>query len=228
MANIFNLTTLSKNEEDYLKALFHITIELEFNLAGTNQLAEHLNVSPASVNSIVKKLKTKSLVNSERYGKIKLSSQGKKLATQLIRKHRLWETFLYEHLNFTWDEVHEVAEQLEHIKSPKLILQLDKFLGKPKLDPHGDVIPDENGKIAKTAKLSLSEILKGQKCQVMSVRDASVAFLQMVSEMGIGLNTQIRVSKLNEFDETMVLIINDKEVLASKKFAENVFVKVID
>ncbi len=147
---------LSKYEEDYLKALFHLTVE-RGTTAGTNELADYLGVSPASVNGMLKKLKAKTLVKHEKYAKPSLTKQGKRVAIELIRKHRLWETFLYEKMNFTWDEVHEVAEQLEHIRSDKLIEELDKFLGFPRLDPHGDAIPDAKGKYEPVRKITLAE-----------------------------------------------------------------------
>ena len=139
---------LSFTEENYLKALWHLTMDnTHKEEAGTNELAAHLNVKPATANDMLKKLKEKKLVDYKKYGKSSLTNIGKKLAIEVVRKHRLWETFLYEKLEFTWDEVHEVAEQLEHIKSQKLVDKLDKFLNYPKLDPHGDVIPNEKGEM---------------------------------------------------------------------------------
>ena len=216
---------LSKNEEDYLKALFQITVESNMGVAGTNQLALNLCVSPASVNGMIKKLRSKKLVKSERYGKLEMTSQGKTIAIQLVRKHRLWETFLYQHLDFSWDEVHEVAEQLEHIKSDKLIKQLNSFLGNPDSDPHGDPIPDEIGNFSKKSKKNLAQIEEGKSCTVVSVKDASVAFLQMVSKLGIGLQTEIMVKNHHEFDASRTLLIGEQEHQVSLKFAENVFVK---
>ncbi|MAZ36349.1 MAG: iron-dependent repressor [Crocinitomicaceae bacterium] len=219
---------LSKNEEDYLKALFQLTIENNLGVAGTNQLAMNLGVSPASVNGMIKKLRAKKLVKSELYGKLEMTAKGKGIAIQLIRKHRLWETFLYEYLNFSWDEVHEVAEQLEHIKSDKLIKQLNGFLGNPDFDPHGDPIPDESGKFSKKTKINLAQIEEGKSCMVVSVKDASVAFLQMVSKLGIGLQTEIKVKNFHQFDASRTLVIGKKEHQVSLKFAENVFVKELD
>jgi DtxR family transcriptional regulator, Mn-dependent transcriptional regulator len=134
-------------EENYIKALFHISYDNDkFRVVGTNELAHHLGVKPATANNMLKKLKEKKYLSYEKYGKISLTSTGKKSALLLVRKHRLWETFLYEKLDFTWDEVHEVAEELEHINSEKLIEKLDKLLNFPKFDPHGDPIPNgENG-----------------------------------------------------------------------------------
>ena len=125
---------LSQTEENYLKALFKLTYENNNNEAGTNELALTLEVKPATVNDMLKKLKDKEFVNYKKYGKITLSGKGKKIALEIIRKHRLWETFLYKKLEFTWDEVHEVAEQLEHIQSAKLVDKLDEFLDFPEFD----------------------------------------------------------------------------------------------
>ncbi|MBP6455146.1 MAG: metal-dependent transcriptional regulator [Chitinophagaceae bacterium] len=137
---------LSKNEEDYLKALFYLLEKNEGDKIGNNQLAAYLNVSPASANNMLKKLKLKNLVQYEKYGKIEVTALGLRKAVFLVRKHRLWETFLHLTLNFNDEEVHEVAEQLEHIKSEKLIIELEKFLKFPSKDPHGETIPDISGK----------------------------------------------------------------------------------
>ncbi len=136
---------LTFTEENYLKALFKIGYDKVLSEVGTNELATHLTVKPATANNMLKKLKEKTLVDYEKYGKIMLTPKGKKRAISIVRNHRLWETFLYEKLSFSWDEVHEVAEQLEHIKSAKLIDRLDEFLDFPALDPHGDPIPNKNG-----------------------------------------------------------------------------------
>lgn len=140
------MQALSYTEENYLKGLFKLTIELgDKEEAGTNEIAAHLGVKPASVNDMLKKLKDKKLIQYERYGKSSLTKEGKKRAIEIVRKHRLWETFLHEKLAFNWDEVHEVAEQLEHIQSKKLIDKLDQFLEYPSIDPHGDPIPNAKG-----------------------------------------------------------------------------------
>ena len=146
---------LSYTEENYLKALQKITLESGTKDAGTNELATLLAVKPATANDMLKKLKEKKLVDYEKYGKIRLSGEGEKIAIDIIRKHRLWETFLYQNLEFSWDEVHDVAEQLEHIQSSKLIDKLDKFLGYPEFDPHGDPIPSSNGEIKVQFKKTL-------------------------------------------------------------------------
>jgi len=217
---------LSKHEEDYLKALFHLSVDPEGDGAGTNRLAQYLNVSPASANGMLKKLRAKGLVDHEKYGKPELTKEGRMIAIALIRKHRLWETFLYEKLNFTWDEVHDVAEQLEHIRSEKLIMELDAFLGHPKSDPHGDTIPDADGNFEIKSKLTLAEVDIGVSCKIVAVKDGSVEFLKYVTKLGLELSSKIKVSALREFDQSMTIDIDGREVNVSRKFAENVFVVV--
>lgn len=217
----------TKTEEDYLKALFYLMIENENNRVGTNQLAEYLHISPASVSNMLKKLKAKQLVAYEKYGKLELTEEGKTVAVRLIRKHRLWETFLHDYMNFSWDEVHEVAEQLEHIQSPKLIRELDKFLGFPKKDPHGALIPSEDGEYEITPKITLSSLQIGERCRLTSVKDSSVAFLQYVTKIGLELSSEITVEDIQDFDHSMTIRFNDQSVMISNKFAENVFVEKI-
>ncbi len=216
---------LSFTEENYLKALLHITIELEHkNEAGTNELASYLGVKPATATDMLKKLKEKKLIAYEKYGKISLSETGRKKAIEILRKHRLWETFLYEKLEFTWDEVHEVAEQLEHIHSPKLVDKLDKFLGFPEYDPHGDAIPTASGELKPSYKKSLSEASEGVSCRMVGVRDNTVAFLKYVSQLEIGLNTQIEVISRQPYDGSMEIRIGQKSLTVSQKFAENILI----
>ncbi|HMQ06109.1 MAG TPA: metal-dependent transcriptional regulator [Saprospiraceae bacterium] len=218
---------ITKNEEDYLKAIFHLTEEMEEEKAGVNQLADYLNISPASVTAMLKKLKIKNWVNYKRYGKIELTSHGKSIAVELIRKHRLWETFLYKCLNFRWDEVHEVAEQLEHIQSKKLIEQLEVFLGFPSRDPHGDIIPERDGTYRIRPKITLAEIGIGSKCRLMAVKDNSVAFLKYVADIGLALSSEIEVMDKRDFDGSMYIAFEGKQINISRKFAENVFVEEI-
>lgn len=216
---------VSQAEENYLKALFHLTNEIqEKTEAGTNELAEILDVTPATVNNMLKKLKEKELVSYEKYGKITLTKKGRRLAVETIRKHRLWETFLYEKLNFTWDEVHEVAEQLEHIKSPKLIAQLEKFLDFPEIDPHGDSIPNAKGEIKFIKRKTLAEIDINKTCKLVSVKDNSVSFLQYVVKLGLGLSSTIKVINRQEFDGSIEIEVNGISSSVSKKVAENLFV----
>ncbi|WP_378187087.1 metal-dependent transcriptional regulator [Aquimarina sp. W85] len=221
------MINLTKSEEDYLKALFQLLTEGSESKIGNNQLAEYLNVSPASTNNMVKKLKSKDYIVSERYGKLDLTPQGTEIAVRLIRKHRLWETFLYNYLNFSWDEVHEVAEQLEHIKSRKLIDELDRYMEYPKVDPHGEMIPDADGSYKILPKVTLSSLKQGDVCKLAAVNDASVSFLKYVSQIGLALSSTIEILEIRDFDKSICIRFNETEETVTKKFADNVFVKII-
>ncbi len=216
---------ISQAEENYLKALFHLTNETEEKVeAGTNELAFYLEVKPATVNDMLKKLKEKELVSYKKYGKIMLTQQGREYAVEVVRKHRLWETFLYEKLEFSWDEVHEVAEQLEHIKSKKLVEQLDRFLGFPKIDPHGDPIPNSKGEIKYLKRKTLTDIPVGAVCKLVAVKDSSASFLQYAVQIGLGLSSKIKIISRQEFDGSVEIEIDNKRSTVSQKFAENLFV----
>lgn len=215
---------LSITEENYIKHILIFHLEQDKNGIGTNELAHSLSVKPSSVNVMLKKLKEKKLLDNEKYGKIFLTDEGKKIGMEIIRKHRLWETFLYEKLDFTWDEVHEVAEQLEHIQSKKLVEKLDKFLGYPNVDPHGDPIPNSKGEIKTSAKTLLAEIPIGKTCKMVAINDNSAVFLKYVHELGLGLNTEITILSRLSFDESIEIQILDKTFHVSQKFAENIYV----
>ncbi|NNK79872.1 MAG: metal-dependent transcriptional regulator [Flavobacteriales bacterium] len=218
---------LSKNEEDYLKVLYHLVNEEDGEEVSSKSLADYLEIFPASVSGMLKKLKGKELVTHEKYGKLSLSDKGHDIALTLIRKHRLWETFLHRHMNFSWDEVHDVAEQLEHIRSTKLIDELERFLDYPKQDPHGDPIPDAKGRIQSLETVALSTLEVGDKCRLISVSDGSVAFLKYVSQIGLALSSEIEVLDHREFDGSLLIRFNDKEESVSRTFAEFVFVEKI-
>jgi DtxR family Mn-dependent transcriptional regulator len=216
---------LTQTEENYLKAIFHLSEEIPEKIdAGTNELALHLNVKPATVNDMLKKLKEKKLISYEKYGKITMTPTGRQMALEIVRKHRLWETFLCEKLDFSWDEVHEVAEQLEHIQSPKLIEQLDRFLGNPQFDPHGDSIPNAKGELTSIAKKLLSEIPEGKWCKMVAIRDDSAQFLQYVAKVGLKMNLKLKVVSRENFDGSMDIMVEEKRATVSQKFAENIFV----
>ncbi len=216
---------LSYTGENYLKALFHLTNpETGKAEAGTNELATHLNVKPATVNDMLKKLKEKKLISYEKYGKISLTKAGKKLATDVLRKHRLWETFLYEKLDFTWDEVHEIAEQLEHIQSAKLIEKLDHYLDYPEYDPHGDVIPNAKGELKQKPRKKLSEIKVGKACRIVAVKDNTTPFLNYVVKLGLGISSKIKVISRQEYDDMMEIEAGNQKHSVSQKFADNIFV----
>jgi len=217
---------LSYTEENYLKALFKICSQCEGRPeAGTNEMAAYLGVKPATATDMFKKLKEKGLVDYERYGKISLTEIGKNNALAILRKHRLWETFLYQKLDFSWDEVHEVAEQLEHIQSEKLVSKLEDFLGYPEFDPHGDPIPKANGDMPPTAKMILSDLKAGEGCRVVAVKDTSVVFLQYLKRLGISIGTKITVIEKVSFDGSVQVSIDDQEARnVSVKFADSLFV----
>ncbi len=216
--------TITKNIEDYLKAIYAVGNQHGTNKVGTNELAEYLNLSPASVSNMLKKMREKKLVTYQKYSKLELTELGNELAINLVRKHRLWETFLYQHMNFTWDEVHEVAHQLEHVKSAKLVEELDKFLGHPKKDPHGDVIPNAKGIFIAQPKQLLSTIKAGESCKLISVKDSSAAFLKYVTQIGLALSSEIQVKEIREFDESMLIAFDQKEENISRRFADHIFV----
>lgn len=215
---------LSYSEENYLKSIYKIGEEKNTNEAGTNDLANDLAISPASVNEMLKKLKNKKLVFYEKYEKTKLTELGYILAINIIRRHRLWETFLYEKLNFSWDEVHAIAEELEHIKSKNLIDRLDNFLGKPKYDPHGDPIPSKKGVIPKQSKKTLSEVSVGETCKMVAVKENSRIFLQYVLELGLAIDNQIKILQRNDFDGMTSIEVNGNLKVVSQKFSENIYV----
>jgi len=216
---------LSFTEENYLKAL--LQIRLEFGLKseiGTNQLAGNLGVKPATATDMLKKLKEKELIDYERYGKISLTEKGYLHALDILRKHRLWETFLHDKLDFSWDEVHEVAEQLEHIQSNKLIDRLDKFLEFPEFDPHGDPIPNAKGEMKSISKKTLSEVKKGESVRMVAVKDNSADFLKYVVKVGLGINTNIHVLDVQEYDGLMELDVNGIVTTVSRKFSDNIII----
>ena len=212
-------------EENYLKAIFSLSCDRKGKQLGTNELAGHLNISPATVSSMLKKLKAKGLISYEKYGAISLLEPGKETASLVIRKHRLWETFLVEKLEFTWDEIHEVAEQLEHIKSRKLIDQLDKLLNYPEYDPHGDPIPKANGEMRDTYKTTLDQGVVGKTLIMVGVKDDSPLFLQYITKLGLAIRSQIFVNARNDFVASLDTEVDGSKVLISQQVAENIYVR---
>jgi DtxR family transcriptional regulator, Mn-dependent transcriptional regulator len=215
---------LSFAEENYLKTIFHLSHQGMVEVT-TNAIADNLSTKPASVSDMLKKLAAKELINYVKYQGVSLSPKGKTLALQIVRKHRLWEVFLFKKLNFSWDEVHEIAEQLEHIKSTTLIERLDAFLGYPEFDPHGDPIPDENGNIKSRPKQPLLDLLLNQQGVVVGVRETSALFLQYLDKLGIQIGGKIKVLDRVAFDGSMeILLDNKKTILLSRNAAENIYI----
>lgn len=213
-------------EENYLKAIFHLEYESEGEVS-TNAIAERMDTKPSSVTDMVQKLAEKGMLIYKRYKGVQLTDEGRKLAAYVIRKHRLWEVFLVEKLNFHWDEVHEIAEQLEHIQSDELVTRLDKYLGSPDFDPHGDPIPDEHGVLKRTSKKLLSEIDKNEKGVCVGVKETSPEFLQYLDKKKISIGTKITVLGKEFFDGSMVIQVGRDQFFISHKIAENLFVQTV-
>ncbi|MCL7752168.1 metal-dependent transcriptional regulator [Polaribacter sp. Z022] len=212
------------SEENYLKAIYHLEIDTDKGIS-TNAIAKKLITKASSVTDMIKKLSEKEVVVYKKYQGVKLTNFGKKIAANIVRKHRLWEVFLVEKLNFSWDEVHDVAEQLEHIKSPKLIDQIDTFLGFPTHDPHGDPIPDKEGNINTIEKSLLSTLLKNESGICVGVNDSSSEFLKFLDKKGIKLGKQITVLEKEDFDDSLTIRIDDIKLSISNKIANNLYIK---
>jgi DtxR family transcriptional regulator, Mn-dependent transcriptional regulator len=215
---------VSISKEDHLKAIFHL--QQEQGLVTTNALAAALNTRPASVTDMLKKLKEQKLLNYERYKGFKLTGEGRRAAVQIIRKHRLWEFFLVKKLQFRWDEVHAIAEELEHISSRELIDRLDAFLGFPQSDPHGDPIPDSQGRLQIRRQLSLAELPLNKTAQVSGISSQTSEMLELLQYNHIRLGTRLEIRKKFPFDNSLeIKVRNRPPVTLSAQVAKNVLVK---
>ena len=213
----------SFTEENYIKAIYKLNET--GSTATTNAIAERMQTKAASVTDMLKKLAAKKLIHYKKYQGVTLTAKGEKTALAIIRKHRLWEMFLVEKFNFKWDEVHDVAEQLEHIRSDKLIEELDRFLDYPKADPHGDPIPDANGKLQVRKSKMLSQLLAGDVCIMTGVVDHTPAFLQLLDRSGIALGNEIRIREVLAFDKSLRIAVNKKApFFISHDVAKNILV----
>jgi len=220
--------SLSLTEENYLKAIYHISNGGN-EIVNTNALAESMNTTPASVNDMMKKLSNKSLIGYKKYKGATLLPDGKNAALRVIRKHRLWEVFLVQKLNFKWDEVHEIAEQLEHIKSPILVNRLDEFLGHPTIDPHGDPIPDENGIVKEVVKAPLSELPQGSVGILVNVSNDDPSLLQHLDKLEISLGSKIEIAERMDFDDSISISIDDQSThFISNEIAKCLLITVLD
>ncbi len=219
-----NIVMFSQAEENYIKAIY--TLDTKTNKGvSTNLIAEKMQTKASSVTDMLQKLSEKRLVIYKKYQGAQLSTKGKKIASSVIRKHRLWETFLVQKLNFSWDEVHDIAEQLEHIKSEKLIDKLDDFLGYPTVDPHGDPIPDKNGNLPSIEKVVLAALQINESGICIGVRDSSSRFLQFLDKKGIALGQKITVIAKEPFDDSLTVRIENKELAISQKIAHNLYLR---
>ena len=214
------------SEENYLKTIYHLTSSSNREVS-TNEIAEMIATKASSVTDMLRKLAEKDLLNYKKYQGVSLTEKGKLSAKMIVRKHRLWEVFLVEKLNFSWDEVHDIAEQLEHIKSEQLINKLDDFLGNPTEDPHGDPIPDAYGKIIKTEKLLLSELPQNQTGICVGVKDSSTEFLKYLDKNQIALGTKIEILTKEAFDLSLKIKVENTELIISNKIASNLFVRLV-
>lgn len=214
---------LSLTEENYLKAIYHLS-EGGSKAVLTNELAVAMNTKAASVTDMIKKLSGKGVITYEKYYGVNVTAKGKTEALMVIRKHRLWETFLVDKLGFAWDEVHEVAEQLEHINSPRLIEKLDEFLGYPKVDPHGDPIPDHKGKIKLQPQVPVDQLQIGFQGKIAAVKDSDSNLLKYLDKIGARPGVKIKVLGKEEYDESMEILIDDHRVFISKAVSQNILV----
>ena len=218
------MVNYSISEENYIKAIYRL--QGTGGTVTTNALAHELHTKPASITDMMKKLKIKKLLHYQPYQGFHLTQEGNRVALGIIRRHRLWEFFLAEKLKFTWDEVHEVAEELEHVSNKKLIDKLDEFLGFPRVDPHGDPIPDANGKIEVTKNINLSDLPLHQPATVSNVSDQSSAILELLEHKKIQIGTRLEVKKKFGYDESLEIKIGRSPAInISKQLALNIFVK---
>jgi len=214
----------SFTEENYLKTIYYLATRLEGEVS-TNALAEMTATKAASVTDMLRKLSEKQLIHYKKYQGVRLTEEGERLALQIIRRHRLWEVFLVEKLGFGWDEVHEIAEELEHIRSDELVTRLDDYLGNPQFDPHGDPIPTSAGQMPETGYRKLSEVKMGELVRLMGVLEHSTEFLQHLNHFQLTLGCSVAVTEINTFDKSVLLrITDDRMVFVSHEVAKNLLV----
>jgi DtxR family Mn-dependent transcriptional regulator len=215
----------SLTEENYLKAIYHLS-EGGTKPVLTNDLAEAMRTKAASTTDMVKKLALKKFISYEKYHGANLTGKGKSEALIVIRKHRLWETFLVEKLGFAWDEVHDVAEQLEHIQSKSLIEKLDEFLGYPTVDPHGDPIPDQQGKIKAQQLIACDQLMIGMQAKIAAVKDSDSSLLKLLDKIGARPGKKIKIVGREDFDESLEALLDGHKVFISKEVSKNILVSI--
>jgi DtxR family Mn-dependent transcriptional regulator len=212
-------------EENYLKCIYKLSVQSPGEVT-TSAIAEEMKTKSATVTDMLKKLSDKNLLKYEKYYGVSMTEKGKKVALNIIRKHRLWEVFLVGTLNFKWDEVHIIAEQLEHIQSEELTSRLDNFLGYPKMDPHGDPIPDHNGKMAAEHLVSLSEMKRKERGVISGVSQHAPAFLRYLEKSDLNLGNAVQIIEKHEFDQSFDLKINNKKTLhISSEVAKSILIR---
>lgn len=215
---------MTKSEENYLKTIYHLSAS-DPSSATTNAIAEKVETKASSVSDMLRKLADKELIIYKKYQAVQLTPRGLHLAKMIVRKHRLWEVFLVEKLGIPWDEVHDIAEQLEHIQSQKLIDRLDDFLGHPRKDPHGDPIPDADGKMESIDKQLLAELQPGEIGICVGVKDTSSEFLQYLDRNQISLGSSIGITSKEVFDNSLQIEVDGVSRTISGKIASNLYVR---
>ena len=212
---------LSKSEENYLKSIFNLS-EFGNKQVTTNSISKILNIEPASVTDMIKKLSKKNLIYHEKYKGSTISKSGIKIALQIIRRHRLWEVFLHDKLKFKWDEIHELAEELEHVSSEELIDKLDNYLKYPKIDPHGDPIPNKMGEIDFIDKISISDLGIGEKGIVSRIINEDEEFFNLLKKLKIEIGTEIMLTDKIEYDQSVEILVDKRSVIISKDISNNI------
>lgn len=213
----------SFTEENYLKVIYHLSVVS--NPVQTNAIAERMQTKAASVTDMIKKLSEKELVNYVKYQGVTLTDSGRLTAINIVRKHRLWEVFLVEKLNFKWDEVHDVAEELEHINSTLLVERLDEFLEFPKTDPHGDPIPDKHGNFADLSFIKLNKLKEGERGTITGVSEHSSPFLRHLEKLGLTLGKPVEITEIIDFDGSVELLADSRKVNISKEVAKHILIR---
>jgi DtxR family Mn-dependent transcriptional regulator len=215
----------SLSEENYLKAIYRLSVNADQKISLTT-IAESVNVNTASALDMIKKLSVKKLIAYDKVNGANLTAKGMKAAVGIVRKHRLWEVFLVDKLGYSWDVVHEIAEQLEHIRHKELADRLDEFLGFPEFDPHGDPIPSASGEIPRRTGILLSELEDNKTCRVAAVKDTSPNFLQYLEKLDIRIGTWIKLVEKIPFDNSIrIQVGKGQQLTVSEKFAANLIVQ---
>lgn len=214
------------SQEDYLTAIYR-NID-EAGEIKPNLLAAKLEISNAAVTDMLRKLSRDGFVDYRKYKSVKLTNEGESYAKNMLRRHRIWEVFLHQTLGMTWDKVHEEAEKLEHSSSDELINLLDEFLEYPEVDPHGYPIPDKNGKIKKIKSVvAITELNENDSAKVIMVNDDVKNLLSYLTKIGITLGKEIKIKDRLEYDGSVLILIDTKEINLSSKIASNIFVEKI-
>lgn len=215
----------TSTEENYLKAIYHLSSGHTDSVL-TSEIAQSMSTTSASVTDMIKRLSDKNLIEYERYKGVRITRKGEKLALNIIRRHRLWEVFLTDVLHFRWDEVHPMAEELEHVSSDELVSRLDAFLGFPRVDPHGDPIPDSNGKLIAAGQQLLAEGLIATMYCVSGVNDHSSAFLQFLAKKGLKPGTTFTILEIDDYDKSMLIRFNDSSsTYISQEISKSILVR---